>query len=163
MPRGPRAPSKRSSACGSRSGSISPLQGAAGKSRRPHSPGTSTPTDVVGQPRAQLGAIRRRALIAGPDSRPPSEGDQSGCGDAGHANQASSALQTPSSPSMGVQPGVTSDSPTLYGATPVEMYKLFFGPQVACPELTEDAGLSCNRPDTQVSSSESGRSVCLLF
>lgn len=38
------------------------------------------------------------------------------------------------------------------GTTPVEMYRLFFGPHVACPELTEDAGLSCNRPDTQVSS-----------
>ena len=37
------------------------------------------------------------------------------------------------------------------GMTPMEMYKLFFGPQAACPELTEDAGLSCNRPDTQVS------------
>ena len=49
------------------------------------------------------------------------------------------------------------------GATPTEMYKLFFGPQVACPKLTEDAGLSCNHPDTQVNSSESGRSVYLLF
>ena len=49
------------------------------------------------------------------------------------------------------------------GATPMEMYKLFFGPQVACPELAEDAGLSRNRPDTQVNSSESGRSVYLLF
>ena len=29
--------------------------------------------------------------------------------------------------------------------------KLFFGPQVKCPDITEDAGLSCNRPDTQVS------------
>ena len=34
----------------------------------------------------------------------------------------------------------------------VEMYKLFFGPQVVCPDSMEDAGLSCNRPDTQVSS-----------
>ena len=49
------------------------------------------------------------------------------------------------------------------GATPVEMYKLFFGPQVACPELAEDAGLSRNRPDTQVNSSESGHSVYLPF
>ena len=49
------------------------------------------------------------------------------------------------------------------GTTPVEMYKLFFGPQVACPELTEDAGLSCNRPDTQVNSSESGHSVYVPF
>ena len=38
------------------------------------------------------------------------------------------------------------------GAAPVEMYKLFFGSQEMCPDLTEDAGLSCNRPDTQVSS-----------
>ena len=43
------------------------------------------------------------------------------------------------------------------------MYKLFFGSQEARPELTEDAGLSCNRPDTQVSSSKSGHTVCLPF
>ena len=49
------------------------------------------------------------------------------------------------------------------GATPVEMYKLFFGSQAACPELTEDAGLSCNRPDTQVSNLVFGRTICLLF
>ena len=49
------------------------------------------------------------------------------------------------------------------GMTPLEMYKLFFGSQEARPELTEDAGLSCNRPDTQVSSSESGHTVCLPF
>ena len=34
----------------------------------------------------------------------------------------------------------------------MEMYKLFFGSQAMCPDLTEDAGLSFNRPDTQVSS-----------
>ena len=49
------------------------------------------------------------------------------------------------------------------GATPVEMYKLFVGSQEVCPELTEDAGLSCNRPDTQVSSSVFRRTVCLPF
>ena len=49
------------------------------------------------------------------------------------------------------------------GMTPLEMYKLFFGSQEARPELTEDAGLSCNRPDTQVSSSKSGHTVCLPF
>ena len=32
-----------------------------------------------------------------------------------------------------------------------EMYKLFFRPQIMCPDITEDAGLSCNRLDTQVS------------
>ena len=49
------------------------------------------------------------------------------------------------------------------GMTPLEMYKLFFGSQEARPELTEDACLSCNRPDTQVSSSKSGHTVCLPF
>ena len=48
--------------------------------------GTSSTVDVVGQPRAQLGAVRRRALIAGPDSRPPGEGDRSGRGDVGYAD-----------------------------------------------------------------------------
>ena len=37
------------------------------------------------------------------------------------------------------------------GATPAEMYRLFFGSQEMCPDLTEDADLSYNRPDTQVS------------
>ena len=45
------------------------------------------------------------------------------------------------------------------GLTPVEMYKLFFESQEMHPELTEDAGLSCNRPDTQVSSPVSGHTV----
>ena len=45
------------------------------------------------------------------------------------------------------------------GLTPAEMYKLFFGSQEMRPELTEDAGLSCNRPDTQVSSLVSGHIV----
>ena len=49
------------------------------------------------------------------------------------------------------------------GTTPVEMYELFFGSRVVCPELTEDAGLSCNRPDTQVSSPVLGHTICLLF
>ena len=45
------------------------------------------------------------------------------------------------------------------GLTPAEMYKLFFGSQEMRPELTEDAGLSCNRPDTQISSPVSGHIV----
>ena len=64
--------------------------------------GTSMTTDVMGQPRAQLGAVKGRAPIAGPDSRPPSEGDRSGRGDAGYADQALLALQTPSSLTMGI-------------------------------------------------------------
>ena len=49
------------------------------------------------------------------------------------------------------------------GLTPAEMYKLFFGSQETRPELTEDAGLSCNRPDTQVSSPVSGHTVHLFI
>ena len=45
------------------------------------------------------------------------------------------------------------------GATPAEMYELFFGSQKMCPDLTEDAGLSCNRPDTQVSSHVPGHAI----
>ena len=45
------------------------------------------------------------------------------------------------------------------GVTPVEMYQLFFGSQAMCPDLTEDAGLSCNRPDTQVSSHVPGHAI----
>ena len=48
------------------------------------------------------------------------------------------------------------------GATPVEMYQLFFGSQATCLELSEDAGLSCNRPDTQVSSPIPGHAIPYL-
>ena len=48
------------------------------------------------------------------------------------------------------------------GLTPAEMYKLFFGSQEMRPKLTEDAGLSCNRPDTQVSSPVSGHIIHLF-
>ena len=43
------------------------------------------------------------------------------------------------------------------------MYKLFFGSQETHPELTEDAGLSCNCPDTQVSCPVSGYTVHLFI
>ena len=36
------------------------------------------------------------------------------------------------------------------GLTHEDMYKLFFGPQVECPEITEDVGLSSNRAAEQV-------------
>ena len=49
------------------------------------------------------------------------------------------------------------------GATPMEMYKLFFGSQAMCPDLTEDAGLSCNRPDTQVSSPVPGLAIRIFI
>ena len=49
------------------------------------------------------------------------------------------------------------------GMTPEEMYKLFFGPQIMCPDITEDASLSCNRPDTQVGSPASEHTVSLFI
>ena len=48
------------------------------------------------------------------------------------------------------------------GATPMEMYKLFFGSQARCPDLSKDAGLSCNRPDAQVSSLVFGHAIRIL-
>ena len=49
------------------------------------------------------------------------------------------------------------------GVTPAEMYRMFFGSQEMCPDLTEDAGLSCNRPDTQVSSPASEHTVHFIY
>ena len=48
------------------------------------------------------------------------------------------------------------------GLTPAEMYKLFFGSQEMCPDLTEDAGLSCNCPDNQVSNLVPGPSIRII-
>ena len=48
------------------------------------------------------------------------------------------------------------------GATPAEMYSLFFRSQEMCPDLTEDAGLSRNRPDTQVSNLVPGPSIHII-
>ena len=42
------------------------------------------------------------------------------------------------------------------GATPAEMYKLY-------PDLTKDAGLRCNRPDTQVSSLVPGHAIRIFI
>ena len=42
------------------------------------------------------------------------------------------------------------------------MCKLFFGQKVECPDTTEDAGLSCNRLDTQVSNLDTGHFVLYL-
>ena len=42
------------------------------------------------------------------------------------------------------------------------MCKLFFGPKVECPDTTEDAGLSCNRLDSQVSNLDTGQLVLYL-
>ena len=49
------------------------------------------------------------------------------------------------------------------GMTPMEMYKLFFGSQARCPDLSEDAGLSCNCPDAQVSSPVFGHAIHIFI
>ena len=41
----------------------------------------------------------------------------------------------------------------FFGVTLEEMYGLFFGSRIKCPDTTEDAGLNCNCPDTQVRNS----------
>ena len=44
-----------------------------------------------------------------------------------------------------------------------EMYGLFFGSRIKCSDTTEDAGLNCNRPDTQVSNSATEHAVLYIF
>ena len=39
---------------------------------------------------------------------------------------------------------------SFLGLTHEEMYKSFFGPQIECPDTTEDVGLSSNRAAEQV-------------
>ena len=41
----------------------------------------------------------------------------------------------------------------FFGVTLEEMYRSFFRSQIECLDTSEDAGLNCNRPDTQVSNS----------
>ena len=47
----------------------------------------------------------------------------------------------------------------FFGLTLEGMCKLFFGPQVKCPDTTVDAGLSCNRLDAQVSNLKAGHFI----
>ena len=49
------------------------------------------------------------------------------------------------------------------GMTHEEMYKSFFGPQIECPDTTEDVGLSCNRPTAQVSNPMAEHTVLLFI
>ena len=50
----------------------------------------------------------------------------------------------------------------FFGVTLEEMYGSFFGSRIKCPYTTEDAGLNCNRPDTQVSNYATEHVVFLL-
>ena len=51
----------------------------------------------------------------------------------------------------------------FFGATLEEMYGLFFGSRIKCPDTTEDAGLNCNRPDTQVSNSATEHTILYVY
>ena len=50
----------------------------------------------------------------------------------------------------------------FFGVTLEEMYGLFFGSRIKCPDTTEDAGLNCNRLNTHVSNS-AAKHVVFLF
>ena len=47
--------------------------------------------------------------------------------------------------------------------TPEGMSKLFLGPRIKCSDTTEDAGLSYNRPDTQVSNPIPGHAIRIFI
>ena len=51
----------------------------------------------------------------------------------------------------------------FYGVMLQGMYGLLFGSRIKCPDTTEDAGLSCNRPDTQVSNPMAEPAVLLFI
>ena len=51
----------------------------------------------------------------------------------------------------------------FFGVTLEEMYRLFSGSRIKCPDTTEDAGLNFNRPDTQVSHSLAEHAVSLFI
>ena len=48
------------------------------------------------------------------------------------------------------------------GLTHEEMYKSFFGPQIECPDTSEDVGLSSNRTAAQVSNPLAEHTIFLL-
>ena len=122
--------------------------------------GSSIAAGVMGQQRARLGSIQGRSSAAGPYSRPPREREIN------LVVVAQVMLIWCLLPCKRRPLRLWEFNPEgpralqhFMGATPVEMYKLFFGSQEKCPDLTEDAGLSCNRPDTQVSSPVTGQAV----
>jgi len=51
----------------------------------------------------------------------------------------------------------------FFGMTLEGMYGLLSGSRIKCPDTTEDAGLNCNRPDTQVSISAAEHAVFLFI
>ena len=125
--------------------------------------GSPTTASVMGQQRTQLGAVQGRALAAGPHSRSPRKRYQSGHSDAGYADSPPTALQTSPLRLWEFNPEGPRALQHFMGTTPMEMYKLFFGSQARCPDSSEDAGLSCNCPDAQVSSPVFGHAIRIFI
>ena len=51
---------------------------------------------------------------------------------------------------------------SFLGLMQEEMYKSFFGPQIECPDTTEDVGLSSNRTAEQVSNPQAEDTIFYL-
>ena len=51
----------------------------------------------------------------------------------------------------------------FFGLTLKEMYELFFGSRINCPDTTEDAGLNCNRLDTPVNTSVAEHTILYIY
>ena len=49
------------------------------------------------------------------------------------------------------------------GMTLKEMYESFFGSRIKCPDTTEDGGLNCNHPDTQVSNFSTEHTILYVY
>ena len=157
MPRGPLAPSKRSSARGSKSGSILPFRGGADKSLHPYSARDLRDEGLNWGPSKDVPLLQGR--IRDLQTREV---------DMVVVMQVMLIRRLPPCKRRPLRLWeFNPEGPRILqhfmGMTPLEMYKLFFGSQEAHPELTEDAGLSCNRPDTQVSSPLCGHTIHLFI
>ena len=112
--------------------------------------GPSTTTDVMDQQRSELGSSQGCAYTAKPHPRSLRGRFQFGCGNTSYAGSPSSALQTPALRLWEFNPEGPRAIQSFLGLMHKEMYKSFFGPQVECPDITEDVGLSSNRAAEQV-------------
>ena len=99
---------------------------------------------------AKLGSSQGRANTAEPYLRSLRGRFQSGYGNASYAVHH-------------VHPEGPRTIQHFLGMTHEEMYKSFFGPQIECPDTTEDVGLSCNRPAAQVSNLMAEHTVLLFI
>src|SRR3954469_9655631 len=115
MLHGPRAPFKRSSVYGNRSGSISPLLGAPPGWRLQPFARAPTTFNIVDQHRVRSGPARRRYSAAGPHKGSLERRPQPGQGDSSYADSPDTARPTSPSPLVGVQPRGAASSPKFHG------------------------------------------------